>query len=354
MTGIQNNTNKLKQALTTGCFALLTLGLWGQAAAQGGAEPRSLSDEEQAFIAQVSQDAKLDRDALTRLLQNAELNEDVLAAIQRPWEAKPWHQYHPIFLTDKRVAAGVKFWQAHAETLDRATATYGVPAEMIVAIIGVETFYGTYKGKYPVIDALYTLGFHYPPRETFFRKELGEFMQLVEEEQLDATQVVGSYAGAMGLGQFISSSYRYYAVDFDDDGQRDLMQNPVDAIGSVANYFAKHGWSQDAPIAFPLTSTEGEIEETAAPLATDTLKPKLTVAELQQQGLKLPASVAQQVDDAALANVLALDQPAQQDYWLTLNNFYVITRYNHSPLYAMAVYQLSEQIKAAYEQAQAR
>lgn len=305
------------------------------------------SAEQQAFIEQMVSDHQFNASDVEALLNQANRNEDILAAIQRPWEAKPWYQYHPIFLTEKRVAGGVKFWQQHQETLARAEQELGVPAHLIVAIIGVETFYGTYKGKYSVLDALYTLGFHYPPRQKFFRQELAEFMLLMREEKLAAHDLMGSYAGAMGFGQFISSSYRHYAIDFDNDGQRDLLNNPVDAIGSVANYFRQHGWNTGQAVAFPLNG-----EAPPKELISDKLKPSQTIAELTGAGLTLPDQVKPEVSAETNANVLELELADGHEYWLTLPNFYVITRYNHSPLYAMAVYQLSEQIKQAYARSQ--
>ena len=300
----------------------------------------SAEQQQQAFIDTMVEQHQFDRQQVEQLLSQAQRNEDILAAIARPWEAKPWYQYYPIFLTEKRLAAGLNFWQQHAETLSRAEQTYGVPAEIIVAIIGVETFYGEYLGKYPVLDALYTLGFHYPPRAKFFRSELEQYLLLTREESLPATELKGSYAGAMGYGQFISSSYRHYAVDFDGDKVRDLLNNPVDAIGSVAHYFAKHGWQQGAKVAIEL-----EHSAALADLVTSGLKPQQQLAELQQQGLKLPAQIS--LPEQTLGKVFAFEQAEGQDYWLGLENFYVITRYNHSPLYAMAVYQFSQQLKQA-------
>ncbi|RUO59447.1 lytic murein transglycosylase B [Pseudidiomarina insulisalsae] len=321
--------------------AALTISLAG-ATASAQTPPVSASEpaEQQQFIDELVANYQLDRTTITALLAQARLNEDVLAAIQRPWEAKPWHEYYPIFLTDKRLAAGLSFWQQYADTLARAEQEYGVPAEVIVAIIGVETFYGSYLGKYSVLDTLYTLGFHYPPRAQFFRKELGEFIRLTEAEQLPATELKGSYAGAMGYGQFISSSYRHYAVDFDGDGVRDLLTNPVDAIGSVANYFAKHHWRANAPVAIELASTARH-----ADLAEKSLRLTETVAELKAKGLQLPDDTTLEAD--AKAKVFAFEQPQGEDYWLGLHNFYVISRYNHSPLYAMVVHQFSQQLAAA-------
>lgn len=291
-----------------------------------------------AFINELVEQHGFDRAEVEQGLAQAQFNQAVFEAIQRPWEAKPWHQYHPIFLTERRLEAGLAFWQEHQATLERAEQTYGVPAHIIVAIIGVETFYGSYKGNYRVLDALYTLGFHYPPRAKFFRSELREFFLMTREEQLPLTELHGSYAGAMGYGQFISSSYRHYAVDFDGDGVRDLLTNPVDAIGSVANYFAKHGWQPGQPVTLELAAHAGHAE-----LVSAGLKYEHNLQQLVDQGLQLPAKHG--LDRQAKAKVFAFEQADGVDHWLGLHNFYVITRYNHSPLYAMVVHQFSQQLK---------
>ena len=294
-----------------------------------------------AFIEDMVSEHNFDRTDVEALLNKANLSETALEAIQRPWEAKPWHQYYPIFLTDKRVKKGVEFWNTHAKSLARAEKELGVPAEMIVAIIGVETFYGTYKGKYPVLDALYTLGFHYPPRATFFRSELQQFLILSREENFNPLELKGSYAGAMGLGQFISSSYRHYAIDFDDDGVRDLLNNPIDAIGSVANYFKKHGWKKDQRVALPATVAGDDYKTT---LSSD-LKYQHQWSDLTKANVSLQNNDSINQDEEV--KLLEFELAEGHEYWVGLPNFYVITRYNRSPLYAMAVYQLSQQIKAA-------
>lgn len=298
--------------------------------------------EVEEFIQQQVKEHQLDEAQVRQWLSEAEKNDDVLEAIQRPWEAKPWYQYHPIFLTEKRLDAGVKFWKKHRETLERAEKEYGVPAQIIVAIIGVETFYGNYMGKYSVLDSLYTLGFHYPPRSSFFRSELGEFFQLAAEEGWDVAEAKGSYAGAMGFGQFISSSYRHYAVDFDNDGHRDILTNPVDAIGSVANYFAKHKWQQGQPVAQAVSN-----EQDWKALVSEGMKPNTTRSGIKHKGYELPQHQA--VNDGTKVRVFEFETEEAHEYWLGYENFYVITRYNHSPLYAMAVYQFSEQLKNEVE-----
>lgn len=299
----------------------------------------SSTNEVDIFIAEMADRHSFSLEKLQQKLKQAEKNQDILNAIARPWEAKPWHQYRPIFITGKRIEQGVNFWNDYKPWLEKAEREYGVPAEIIVAIIGVETFYGRYKGKYPVLDALYTLGFHYPPRQKFFRSELEHFLLLSREENWKPAEPKGSYAGAMGLGQFISSSYRHYAVDFDGDNKRDLFSNPADAIGSVANYFAKHKWKPGKPVAYPVT-LDGEGYKS---LLNDKLKPNVSKEQLVENGVKLPSDA--QIEGPV--KLVELEQQQSEEYWVGLHNFYVITRYNHSQLYAMAVYQLSEDIKRA-------
>ncbi|NMH67153.1 lytic murein transglycosylase B [Shewanella salipaludis] len=280
------------------------------------------------------------RAEIESFLGKARRNQAVLDAISRPWEAKPWFQYAPIFLTEKRLQAGLDFWRLHQKAITRAANEFQVDPQIIVAIIGIETFYGQYMGTYPVIDALYTLGFYYPPRATFFRSELAQLMLLAREEQLELAELKGSYAGAMGYGQFIPSSYRHYAVDFDANGKRELMNSPVDAIGSVASYFHRHGWQRGAAVALPLANAGTHAPKTKAWAGE---KPGLKVADILSPELSLTSS--QDLDVSQSALLIALEQEEHVDYWLGLNNFYVITRYNRSPLYAMAVYQFSQQLK---------
>lgn len=293
------------------------------------------------FIDLMTDKHQFDRKVIESTLAKASKNQSILKSIAKPWEAKPWHQYHPIFLTEKRLEKGLKFWQTHQETLSRAEQEFGVPAEIIVAIIGVETFYGTYKGKYSVLDALVTLGFHYPPRAKFFRSELAQLFLLAQEENFDITELKGSYAGAMGWGQFISSSYRHYAVDFDGDGVRDLLNNPIDAIGSVANYFKKHHWKAGNDIAF-----KAEISGTQySKLLSKPLKYSHQWSQLQDAGISITA--ANLTKDMSV-KLFEFEQVDSKEYWVGLPNFYVITRYNHSPLYAMAVFQFSQQLKQGF------
>ena len=262
----------------------------------------------------------------------------VLEAIQRPAEKKKnWQEYRQIFITDKRIQQGLAFWSDNAPILAAAERKYGVPPEIVVAIIGVETFYGRYKGKFPVLDSLVTLGFDYPPRQKFFRSELEHFLLLAQEENLDPLAIKGSYAGAMGKSQFISSSYRHYAVDFDENGTRDLWGSNEDVIGSVANYFKRHGWKADEVITVP-AKVQGKRFKA---LLEKGLKPVASVSELPQYDVTSDYNT----DTTQAVALLEFKNNNSAEYWLGFNNFYVITRYNHSHKYAMAVYQLSQQIK---------
>jgi membrane-bound lytic murein transglycosylase B len=239
-------------------------------------------------------------------------------------------------MTDKRIKGGVTFWQENEVTLSEVESKTGVPAEIIVAIIGVETQYGGNTGHHRVIDALSTLGFAYPKRSQFFLGELESFLILCREEKMNPLEPTGSYAGAMGIPQFMPSSYRAYAADFENDEKRDIWNNPADAIASVANYFIKHHWQKGGEIAFPVIS-EGD---TYQQVLTKGLKPDLKWLDLQA----LSVSSQQTLKPDEPVKLLAYQQEEESDLWVGLHNFYVITRYNHSPLYAMAVYQLSEAV----------
>ncbi|MCL1078652.1 lytic murein transglycosylase B [Parashewanella spongiae] len=295
------------------------------------------------FIAQQVRNG-MTKQEVTSILDKAHFQQTIIDSISRPWEAKPWYQYYPIFLTDNRLEAGLSFWKKNKDVIARAAKKFQVDPQIIVAIIGVETYYGKYLGKHSVLDALYTLGFYYPPRAKFFRGQLGDLLKLTKEEHLDINNLKGSYAGAMGYGQFIPSSYRYYAVDFDGNGSRDLIGSPADAIGSVANYLHKHGWQKGMPTTIELVNESDSAPETA-PWSGKRLK--LKAADILTPQLHLKHSI--DIDIAQPAILIELQQESDKEYWLGLKNFYVITRYNHSPLYAMAVYQFSQQLKQSYE-----
>lgn len=294
------------------------------------------------FVREMTEDYGFASEQVVELLAQAERKQAILDAISRPAErVKPWKEYRPIFITDSRVAQGVDFWRQNEAALTRAQQAFGVPAEVIVAIIGVETFYGRNTGNYRVIDALSTLGFDYPPRQPFFRQQLKEFLLLAREEQVDPLALSGSYAGAMGLPQFMPSSFRAYAVDFDEDGRIDIWKNPVDAIGSAANYFKQHGWTAGAPV---VARAEVKGERYSEGL-TEGLEPVKSAAELRELGWQW-ATPTEMPDDTAVT-AFRLDGADGDEYWVGLPNFYVITRYNRSVMYAMAVNELAEQLAQA-------
>jgi membrane-bound lytic murein transglycosylase B len=299
---------------------------------------KSVKDDEieQSFIEQMVSKHQFDESELEDLFAAVAIKEDILARIAKPSEGMPWYKYRRIFLTEERINAGVKFWQDNAQTLAEVEKVYGVPASIIVAIIGVETSYGKNTGKHRVIDALSTLAFAYPPRAKFFQSELEHYLLFCRDQHFNPLEPVGSYAGAMGLPQFMPSSFRSFAVDFDQDGQSDIWHNNSDVIASVANYFAKHEWHTGQAIAFPVTA-EGEKYKT---VLKSGLKPDLRLVELESLNLKTERSVPLDTK----VKLLSFEQATGEELWAAMDNFYVITRYNHSPLYAMAVYQLSEAI----------
>ncbi len=280
---------------------------------------------------------------LVALFSQVEKQEHLFAKLDRPAEKElDWYQYRGIFIKDKRIERGVEFWREHSDMLERVSADTGVPPEIIVAIIGVETFYGVYKGKDPVFDSLVTLAFDYPRRAKFFIRELEQFLLLAKEQGFDARALRGSYAGAMGVPQFISSSYRNYAVDFDQDGQINLFDSIADITASVANYFVRHGWQRDGMVARPLVAVE---DNTIGSLEIG-VKPTYNWRDLKQNGLASQFTIG---EDTPVA-LVRLQQRTHPEYWAGFQNFYVITRYNRSELYAMAVYQLAKLISHAYRQ----
>jgi membrane-bound lytic murein transglycosylase B len=325
------------RTLTTG-FLTGLLALAGTAVLAGyGDQPQV-----QAFIADMVDRHDFNRDELQEVLAQAERRDDIIELMSKPAEKRlAWYEYRKIFLTSSRIDGGVAFWTQYADILAKAEKAFGVDPQIVVAIIGVETRYGSNTGRHRVLDALSTLAFDYPPRSKFFTSELEQYLLLAREENIDLLSATGSYAGAMGYGQFIPSSYRNYAVDFDASGTRDLWDSPMDIIGSVANYFQAHGWEQGGPVAVRAEVTGDAYQ----PLLELGYKPNTVLHAMRHDGV---TPVTEMPDDLEAA-LIAFEQQDGPEYWLGFNNFYVITRYNHSPLYAMAVYQLSEEIRAAYE-----
>lgn len=296
------------------------------------------------FIGHMASDYGFDAVALARTFDQVKRLDRIIELIAKPAEkVKPWHEYRAIFITDKRIREGAAFWRANEAAVRRAAETYGVAPEVIVAIIGVETFYGQHAGSYRVIDALATLAFHYPGKDAkargeFFRTQLEQFLLMAREEHLDPLAPLGSYAGAMGMPQFMPDSYRRLAVDFDGDGARDIWKDPNDAIGSVANYLHHHGWRPAGAVISPARVAGGSV----APFLKTTIKPSFRLADLTAAGITpLRGGVAPDEESA----LFELEGVAGSEYWIGYNNFYVISRYNPRVKYAMAVAQLSEEIR---------
>ncbi|MBT9612665.1 MAG: lytic murein transglycosylase B [Burkholderiales bacterium] len=293
----------------------------------------------QPFLKSLAESTQQDAAALERIFNEVRLKPQIIRAISRPAEAKPWDQYRPLFVNEKRVLGGVTFWDNHAAALLRARKQFDVPESMITAIIGVETVYGRNTGSFRVLDALTTLAVDYPPRSDFFRRELEQYLTLAQEHAIDPLSVKGSYAGAMGIGQFMPSSYRKYGIDFDGDGHPDLWGNTADAIGSVANYFKSFGWKMGEPVVVPVEVKGEETRE----FANTGWTARKTVEEWQRRGVVLQDALWPQTE----AMLVRLDTASGPQFWLGFNNYYVITRYNRSLRYALAVWQLSQEIETA-------
>ena len=301
-------------------------------------DPRiALAQRIDAFVDYTAQTYNVDPQRIRAALAGAQYKQSIIDAINRPAEkVKPWRDYRPIFITPARIDGGRAFLADNRTALDAVFAQTGVPPEYIVAIIGVETSYGGNTGSYRVLDALYTLAFWHPKRAPFFAGELAQLFALTREEpQLDLATLKGSYAGAMGMGQFMPSSYRNWAKDGDGDGRRDLLTHKPDVFASIANYFVVHGWQRDGAVAARATREAG-----AADFVPDSLDPIYPLSMLAARGYR-PQPGQPLADGATL---VVLEGDAGPEYWLGYRNFYVITRYNHSPMYAMAVYQLARAI----------
>lgn len=292
------------------------------------------------FIDEMVERHAFDEEALVTLFDRADIRDDILDIIARPGEAQPWYKYKTRFLTREHVVRGRKFWNNNLQAISNAARQYKVPPEIIVAIIGIETNYGRTPGRHRVIDALATLVLKYPRRKRFFRKELENFLLLTREQKLDPLEIKGSYTGAIGLPQFMPSSYRAYAVDLDGDGSADLVKSRADAIGSVANYFRVHGWTPGDP-----TLSTPRMEGDLYPWLADISKqPLFTLAELKRYGVFLKTG---KLDPNRKAALISYDEGSHTEYRLVYHNFYVITRYNNSPKYARAVVELGALLKQA-------
>jgi membrane-bound lytic murein transglycosylase B len=295
----------------------------------------------QAFVDKMHVKHGFDREALCSLFSQTHPDPSVMKMMQKPAErhskATPWYKYRAIFLKPERIQAGVKFWQQNAKALAVAQDRYGVPPQIIVAIIGVETQYGKNKGGFKVLNTLTNLAFDYPRRAKFFQDELEQYLLLTREQGLDPLDLEGSYAGAIGLPQFMPSNYRVYGIDFSSEHQADLVNNPEDAILSVANYFKAHGWQPGAPV---VMRANVAANSSLGCFIVKSLKPHWNIRNLVLHGI----TPQRQTDSQALATLMVFDVESGPEYWIGFKNFYVITRYNSSRYYAMAVYQLAEKI----------
>jgi membrane-bound lytic murein transglycosylase B len=302
--------------------------------------------EVKKFISQMVTKHGFKKKTLVELFKQFESSDEIIQKISRPYEEATWQVYRKLFISKKRINDGVTFWKKYATVLNKAEKTFGVPAEIIVAILGVETFYGENAGKYPVLQALATLAFDYPKRSAFFLGELEQYLLLTREQNLPAAEIKGSYAGAMGTPQFISSSYRNFAIDFVEIGKIDLINNIPNAIGSVANYFKVHGWQPNQPIIYKAW-VKGQKYKDLKVADKQAPKPTLSLATLKQHNV-IPINRKKLAPTTQVA-FIQLDTGHKQEYWLGRDNFYVITRYNHSVNYAMAVYELSQLIAKEFK-----
>ncbi len=337
----------MKNTLAAALFGIISATTPLHVHAAKATRPPAFSDspEVREFIQDMHVQHGFDVAHLTRQFSAIRTNPVVLAAIRPaavPELQRSWQRYRERFLNERRLTQGLRFWQENRAELIRAEAIYGVPQEIIVAIIGVETEYGRNTGKFGVLEALSTLAFDYPPRAPFFRKELEQFLLLARENGINPLDYKGSYAGAIGIPQFMPSSQRNYAVDFDGDDRIDLRRSTTDAIGSVARFLHMHGWQAQAPVAVP-ASVDGD----PSALIAAGIKPSQPLQELRNQGvtpLQDTDSLAEH--PAALIDLVSPDQPTE--YWIGFDNFYVITRYNRSSFYAMSVFMLAESLREAF------
>ncbi len=301
----------------------------------------------QLFQESAENSNRLNKNSLLNAFSKITKNNKVIRYVNPPKQSKivasrSWKKYRKRFINSQNIQNGLKFWRKNKSWFDLAEQTYGVPAEIILGIIGVETRYGTVMGNFSIFESLASLAFYSPRRAEFFKKELEAFILLCQENNLDLLSQKGSYAGAIGIGQFMPSSIHKYAVDFDKDGKIDLINSQADAIGSVASFLNKHGWQNGQPVAFPI-NLNGHLPQSWLDYGVE---PKINVNDLKQLGMQTLAP-----DDSVVALVDLVDFDSKgnsaDEYWVGLRNFYTITRYNRSYFYAMSVFQLGESIKAA-------
>lgn len=292
----------------------------------------------QAFIKEMVKQYHFNPKQLTETMNAVQVQPQIIESMEKPYEKKNWDVYKAIFLTPQRLKGGLDFWATNQKTLEKIQTRYGVPPEIIIAILGVETLYGTRQGEYRVLDALATLAFNYPKRAPFFRKELKEYLLLCREHKVSPTYYKGSYAGAIGKPQFMPSNYRYYAIDYANKGHRDLVDNNADSIASIANYFHHHGWKTNEGIAQSARLSKWRFKRVQVNPKTANYQ----YSQLIAAGVK-PVTAAH--NHPARAGLIELTTQKGNEYWIAYPNFFVITRYNSSPQYALAVYLLAQQLK---------
>lgn len=306
------------------------------------AGPMAERSDVQHFIDDLVKRDDFDRDKLTTLFSYVYSNDEVITKLNRPYETKPWYMYRDFFITPERIRKGALYWKEHEKILTATERQYGVPAKIIVAIIGVESLYGKNKGSYPVLSSLATLAFDNYRRNEFFKDELRQFLLLTREQSLKPLTIQGSYAGAIGLPQFMPSSYRQYAVDANQKGYADLIHDHQDAIVSVANYLAKHGWASGVPVVFR-AAVKNDAYQT---LLSKSLKPKFSQTDLKKHGI----ITAKPLGAGQRACFVKLQGENENEYWVGLQNFYVISTYNKSEQYVLAVSLLADKIAEAHAQ----
>jgi len=306
----------------------------------------------QTFINKMVQQHQFNANELTTLLDSTQLNADIIQSMQHPYEEQPWYVYQKHLVNQKRIMLGVEYWKNHEKALNYAEKKYGVPAEIIVAIIGIESLYGHAHLKHPVLNTLATLGFSYTPRTAFFQNELEQFLLLARELNVNPKSIYGSYAGAIGLPQFMPSSYRRFAIAYnptftsnsDNDSEvGNLFNDTDDVIVSVANYLNYFGWQKKQKVAIPAQITGDEYQE----LLPTKLEPSYRINKLKKYGIKS----TYQLPKATKATLIKLQNENSYEYWLGLNNFHVISRYNGNIQYIMAVDHLANEIKQQKTQA---
>ena len=301
------------------------------------AETKTPEQRISEFYTQMQQEHDFSKEELDKWFTNVELNQNIIDTMNRPAEKRlTWMEYRDIFVKPDRIQQGINFWNNHATILADAEAKYKVPASLIVGLIGVETRYGKIMGRHDIFRSLYTFAFHYPRRAKFFTRELSSFLILAREQGWEVGEMKGSYAGAMGYGQFMPSSYQAYAVDFDADGKIQLVDNVRDAIGSVANYIKQHRWVPGGPTVMPVAVSTTDADA----LLSKGMKPDRTLAELKAAGVTIPKGM----DESTKVTFFKLDDDVGL-YWIGFQNFYVVSRYNPRVFYTKAVLELADAIK---------